>query len=203
MFDNKEHKKKYYQENKEKYSEYYRQYYQKNKDEIINRVKEYYKDNKEKIKKYIRCYRINNPDKEKVWRRKEYENNKDKRKILNREYHVKYFKKIGHAILKSLKGNKNGHHWETLVNFTLNDLIKHLKETMPNGYSWEDYLNGKLHLDHILPIRLFQYNTPDDEEFKQCWSLYNLQLLPAKENLSKRELINNPILLGLLLKEMV
>ena len=108
---------------------------------------------------------------------------------------------IHKAIWKSLKGNKMGRRWESLVNYTLNDLKKRLNKTMPEDNTWNDFMEGNLHIDHILPIKLFQFKTPEDKEFKQCWSLYNLRLLPAKENLSKNANITNPILLGLLLKE--
>jgi len=200
---NKKYLQKHYKENKDTILEEMRKYYQKNKDKIIKRVSQYYTDNIEKRKKYAKNYKINNPDKVKIWRKKDYINNKGKKKEYNVIYYKKYYKKIGLAISKSLKGNKCGHHWETLLNYTLKDLIKHLKKTVPKGYDWNDYINGKLHLDHILPIRLFQFNNPKDEEFKQCWGLYNLQLLTKKDNLSKGSSINNPILLGLLLKEMV
>jgi len=199
----KEYGKKHYRQNKEIILEQMKEYYQNNKDKIIKRVTQYYKDNKEQRIKYLKCYRVNNLEKKAMWDKKYKEKNKDKIKEYNRIYYKKYYKKIGLAISKSLKGNKNGHHWESLVGYTMNILIKQLKKTIPKGYNWNDYLKGKLHLDHILPIRLFKFKTPEDNEFKQCWSLYNLQLLPKKDNLSKRESINNPILLGLLLKELV
>ena len=109
--------------------------------------------------------------------------------------------RISSLINSSLKGNKAGRHWENLVGWTLIDLIRRLKKTIPQGYCWQDCFNGKLQIDHILPRRIFQFKTPEDKEFKQCWSLYNLRLLPAKENILKNANITNPILLGLLLKE--
>jgi hypothetical protein len=103
------------------------------------------------------------------------------------------------AIRKTLKNKKNNKSWENLVGYTVNDLKNHLEQTLPEGYTWQDYLDGKLHIDHILPQKLFVYNSPEDEDFKLCWSLDNLQLLPAEENISKKDSITNPILLGLLL----
>ncbi len=64
-------------------------------------------------------------------------------------------------------------------------------------------MNGALHIDHIIPIRAFTFNKPEDKEFKQCWSLWNLRLLTKEKNLKKNESFDNSILLGLLLKEMV
>jgi len=207
MFNEKEYMKGYckkrYEENKEVILEKMKGYYQENKDKIIERMTQYYKDNKEQKKEYLKYYRINNPDKRKRWDKKYRENNSDKINKYNTIYGEKYYKKIGYAISKSLKGSKAGRHWENLVDYTLEELIKHLKKNIPEGYTWQDYIKGKLHLDHILPLRLFQFKTSEDNEFKQCWSLYNLQLLTKGKNLSKRDSINNPILLGLLLKEMI
>lgn len=99
------------------------------------------------------------------------------------------------------RGVKNRIHWEYSVGYTLKDLERRLRKTIPNSYVWKDFLSGELHIDHIIPIRLFQFDSPEDKEFKQCWSLCNLRLLPSKENAAKRDKITNPILLGLLLKQ--
>lgn len=39
--------------------------------------------------------------------------------------------------------------------------------------------------DHARPIASFNFNSPDDKEFKDCWALSNLRPLEAKENMSK------------------
>jgi len=199
---NKEYGKKHYQENKEAMLEHMKEYYSQNRETILKRVKNYYQENKEGKKGYIKNYKINNPDKIRLWNKKYRENNREKLIEYCKNSYKKYYKKIGLAIGRSLKDNKAGRQWESIVGYTLSDLIKHLKSTIPEGYTWNDYLNGKLHIDHILPIRLFQFNSTEDEEFKQCWNLYNLRLLSEKDNKSKQDNINDPILLGLLLKEM-
>ena len=45
--------------------------------------------------------------------------------------------------------------------------------------------HGQWHIDHIKPVHLFNYKSTDDEEFKECWSLNNLQPLWAKDNFKK------------------
>ncbi|MBA7552117.1 hypothetical protein ES705_44671 [subsurface metagenome] len=92
---------------------------------------------------------------------------------------------MGKAIWQSLHSNKDRNHWETLVGYTIGDLIKRLKKTLPEGYTWQDYLSGKLHIDHIIPISVFNFTKPEHIDFERCWALSNLQLLPAKENLLK------------------
>ena len=50
--------------------------------------------------------------------------------------------------------------------------------------SWE--LMGKyIHIDHIIPITAFNFETYTDIDFKRCWSLSNLQPMYAFENKSK------------------
>ena len=99
---------------------------------------------------------------------------------------------MGSAIRKSLKGNKNGRHWEKLIGYTLKDLIKRLQKTIPEGYYWQDFLNGKLHIDHIIPMDAFNFIRPEHIDFKKCWALKNLQLLPAKENIGKGNRLTKP-----------
>ena len=95
------------------------------------------------------------------------------------------------AIRKALKRNhinKGGRSSVALVNYSLDDLEKHLKSTLPAGYDWErDFVEGKgiLHIDHITPVSVFNFKTINDPGFKKCFALKNLQLLPAIENIQK------------------
>lgn len=93
--------------------------------------------------------------------------------------------KIKFGIWHSLKGNKNGRSWLNLVPYTLKQLKKRLQSIIPLGYTWQDFLNGLLHIDHIRPISSFNFSKPEDIEFQQCWALNNLRLLPKRENLKK------------------
>lgn len=169
----------YSQENRDKISMYQKRYRLLNKDKLKEYGKQYFQENKERL----------------VKRTKEYVKTKGREKyILNRRL---YFRKrrlsprnrinlnISRAIHLALHEKKNGRKWESLVGYTLDKLFKRLEFTMPDGCSWDDYLNGKLHIDHIIPISAFQYNGPEDKAFKKCWNLENLRLLPAHENIIK------------------
>lgn len=85
-----------------------------------------------------------------------------------------------------LKGNKAGKSWEKLVGYTLADLVTRLRLTVPAGWTWQDFLEARLQIDHIVPVAAFRFSSADDPEFRKCWSLENLQLLPADENNAKR-----------------
>jgi len=102
-------------------------------------------------------------------------------------------KRIAAAMRKAIRQEKAGRTWESLVEYSMADLIDRLKETVPDGYSWEnDFINGKgiLHIDHKKPMSSFRFETAEDDNFKQCFALENLQLLPAIENMKKSAKLN-------------
>ena len=82
------------------------------------------------------------------------------------------------------KENKGGRHWEDLVGYSLDDLMINLETTFPEGYGWEDL--NKLEIDHIIPKSHFKYASTEDEEFKKCWALNNLQFLTIEDNRKKK-----------------
>jgi len=63
---------------------------------------------------------------------------------------------------------------------------------MPKGYCWQDFLEGKLHIDHKIPISAFNFTKSEHIDFKRCWALSNLQLLPARENIIKSNHLSKP-----------
>lgn len=154
-------KKQRYQDDRERILEQKRQYAQSHKKEIAEKNKKYNQNHKEKINGYRN--------------RKYKESPKFRLNIM-----------IGRAICRALKIkniSKANRHWESLVNFTLEELINHLESLFHTGMTWEN--QGKWHIDHIKPISLFDFKGVDDPEFKKCWSLENLQPLWAEENIKK------------------
>jgi hypothetical protein len=106
---------------------------------------------------------------------------------MNNRYHSNVNVKLSCCISSmmnySLNHNKNGHHWESLVNFTLDNLKIHLQNLFQPGMTWDNY--GKWHVDHILPITSFNILSYNDQDFKTCWNLKNLQPLWAEDNRKK------------------
>ena len=195
--DNPEKKKHWYEKNPEYMKEYQKQWYIKNKERLSEKYKKYRKENHELIKEWRRIYYEENREKvierNKQWQ-KDNSNCISKYLRNKRRTDLKFNlnRKILGAIYKSLRGNKKGRHWEDLVGYTLSDLIKRLKKTMPEGYTWKDYLKGRLHIDHIIPISAHNFTRAEHTDFKRCWALKNLRLLPAKENLIKNDKLFEP-----------
>lgn len=152
----------------------------------------HHRANKEKHNLQAKKWQKTNSEKAKATARLWNERNPEKRKKSNRASAAKRFLtfkgrltgNIKRAIYRCLKSGKYGHTF-SILGYSVKQLKGHLTKTMPQGYCWEDYLAGKLHIDHIIPISVHNFKTTEDIDFKRCWALKNLQLLPAFENLSK------------------
>jgi hypothetical protein len=144
-----------------------------------------------------RQYYKNNPELREMQKAR---NQTFERREYVRQYSLKKYREspqyrvnalMAKAIRDSLKKHKStetsGSKWLSYVNYSKQGLINHLKKSLENlpGYTWQDFMNGDLHIDHIKPKSLFNYNSPFHPEFALCWGLDNLQLLPAIENIKK------------------
>lgn len=106
---------------------------------------------------------------------------KRQRERLKRDPKYKLDRNVSKAIWDVLRGNKNGRKWEFLVGYTLDDLKKHLESKFDSKMTWENY-GEYWEVDHIIPKSYFKYKIPEDEEFKLCWCLNNLQPLSKERN---------------------
>lgn len=87
--------------------------------------------------------------------------------------------------LSATSSPKAGRPWESLVGYTAEDLRTHLESLFLPGMTWE---NRKLwHVDHVVPLFLWDYDGPEHPEFRAAWSLANLRPVWAKENLVKNK----------------
>jgi sugar-specific transcriptional regulator TrmB len=180
-----ERQKIYRAENLEKLRETNRRWYHDNVERAKKTSRKYHKENKDKVRELCKKWCEENPEKAREKRLKagrKYRNTTKGR--LNHN--------IGSGILDSLKqGSKGGHHWESLVNYTVNELKRHLEKQFKDGMTWDNY-GTYWHIDHKTPIAVFNYERPDDIDFHICWSLKNLQPLEKTKNLIKNAKIDKP-----------
>jgi len=171
--------KEWCRKNKERVQQYHKSWYQKNREKLLQQSKAYYQKNKERVLRRHRNYNRENKEKilpyKRVW--KKYKRKTDPKYRLDENMRT--------AISVSLKGKKAGQRWETLVNYTLKELMEHLEKQFNNKMSWDNY-GSYWAVDHVKPKSLFNYISPNDLEFKQCWSLKNLQPLEKIINIKKR-----------------
>lgn len=71
-----------------------------------------------------------------------------------------------------------------ILGFTIDRLMAHLEAQFAPGMTWENH-GAAWHIDHIRPLSSFNYETPQDAEFKAAWALTNLRPLWATDNLKK------------------
>jgi hypothetical protein len=208
--------KKRYEQKKDLIAAKNKERYERDKESILSQKKEYYGIKKETIKskkteryrkdptkikasskKMYEKYKILHPEKLKKWAKNYLSTHPDYaanyiRKKRRTDIRFKLSSNISCQIYFSLRANKSKRSWESLVGYTVEQLKEHLNKTLPQGYSWEDFLSGKLHIDHKTPKVAFNFRSPEDIDFKKCWALSNLQLLPDIENMKKGAKLSQP-----------
>lgn len=152
--------------------------------------------NPEKLKEYLSNWRVRNIEKERARGREKYRRKmasdpeairksgrlQDEKRRSTPKGRLENAISAGvHRGLK--KGAKAGRSTFVLLGYTVDDLRDHLDKLLADGMTWENY--GEWHVDHKIPRSAFNYTSPDDFDFKRCWSLKNLQPLWAADNIRK------------------
>jgi hypothetical protein len=156
--------KKYRDKNKERLDEYYKEWSKNKKDHRKEYLKQYREKNKEKIKEVKRTYQ------------------KEKRHTDPIYKLISNFRTAIYIVLKENKLDKYTNYFN-MVGYSAEQLKEHLEKQFKDGMNWENY--GEWHIDHIKPISSFIFETCDDEQFKVCWALENLQPMWGIENIKK------------------
>lgn len=85
----------------------------------------------------------------------------------------------------ALRQRKAGRTWESIVGYTLTELMGHLERQFMPGMNWVNRTNW--HIDHIVPLASFNFSVIDDSDVRGAWALSNLRPLWAVENIKKRD----------------
>lgn len=220
-----ESSKKWKEENAVRYAETMKLWKEANKDLIRKGQVAWKKANPERVLELAKCYREKHADALKVRSRACHVKRKveeaaytKKWQAENREKYLASARKSQakkratpkgalnnsmsssiHRCLKSGNG-KGGKSWRSLVDFTLDDLKSHLERRFKNGMSWGNY-GAVWHVDHKIPIAAFNFEKPEDIDFKRCWSLKNLCPLLSFDNWSKGAKLNKPFQPSLTIKD--
>lgn len=199
-----ENGKIYREKNKDEIRQRNNKYVLKNKNKIKLKQKQYALNNKNKIREYQKEYASNNKknisEYQKEWRLK----NKEKVKKNNKEYNQKNKIKINKMHVDKRKNNSDlriKHSVRTAFIQSFNRQMIRKKERFLsytgihideyiNHFNkfelWKNFCNNEnIHVDHIIPIALYDFNNP--EEVRKCWNPQNLRLIPAEENLIKKD----------------
>lgn len=152
--------------------EYKREYRAKNRERHKNQEKARYAANPEPRREAHNAWKIKNPERMAEAKRRCRSTPKGRVEANIRGY-----------IHKTItKGYKSAPTFKAL-GYTSAELMAHLEKNFLLGMTWENY--GAWHIDHKIPLSLFNYHSTDDFDFKIAWSLKNLQPLWAVDNLKK------------------
>ncbi|MFA5346530.1 MAG: hypothetical protein WC294_00165 [Methanoregula sp.] len=196
-----------------------RDWYLNNKERRSETVKNWKAENVEKVKEDQKRWLIENLDRsnevkrkwyadnkerilsvKKVWISKNIEKERERQKRIRSTPRGRLSKCVGGSMRNSLKARKAGRHWEDLVGYSLDDLMRHLEKQFKPEMNWDNH-GSYWHIDHKIPIAAFNYETPDDIDFKRCWSLKNLQPLWYVDNIRKSDNLEKPFQPSLALAE--
>lgn len=93
---------------------------------------------------------------------------------------------IGGRIRVAIKLAKGRRATESLLGYTIAELMSHLESKFQPGMTWENWAVDGWHIDHVRPVSSFSISSLDDPSLRECWALSNLQPLWAHDNLKKR-----------------
>ena len=162
-----------------------------NKQRVKENIRRWGKENSERRNRVNQLWRKNNPER---WRESYLRAGRKKRSTP----FGRLGKNIREEIRNSLRGNKSGRHWEYLVGYSLCELKSRLKKQFIEGMSWDNY--GEVwEIDHIIPVRVFNFENPKDIDFRRCFSLFNLRPLWKIDNRKKSGKIEKPFQPSLLI----
>lgn len=188
--------KKWKNEHRERVKELWQRWEKSEKSKIGHR--RWAAANRGKYRGYRAKWKEKNKDYSSTYYKKLMEENPEKRRFLSRQQQKRKYatlkgclnSRMTSNISASLDRSKSGRPWECLVGYTVDQLKKHLEGRFVEGMSWSN--RGQWHIDHKIPISAFNFNNPEDIDFKRCWALKNLQPMWAKENRMKKAKLEKP-----------
>lgn len=166
-----EYKKRYREAHKEETRKQWQQYYAAHKEELAEKQKKYSIEHPE------RHLRYRNKHRDEIRRKQKERTSRDPVYAFKRrqQYSVrKIFEKFG-----EVKKSKTSE----ILGCTPDFLYQYLIKTFERNYGcpWENRYLTEVHIDHIIPIG----SAKTIEEAKKLSNYKNLQLLKARDNLSK------------------
>lgn len=185
----------YREANREQRAEYNKRWDAANPDKLAAKQKTYRARHPERVRAGQKRYRAENPEflaeLKKKW-------NAANPEALLRHRKTRYSKPrnrldaaIRGRVWKTIRrGGKNGKRTFEALGYNRDLLMAHLEAGFTEGMTWENY--GGWHVDHIIPLSAFNYDTVDHIDFKRAWALDNLRPLWGDENMRKGSKLEAP-----------
>jgi hypothetical protein len=208
-------KRRHFEKNRDREMAKRKQHYEANKEEILQREKERRaakpkppkvprprmseEERKRRKSECDRRYRERNADKVKQRKSEHYERiGREQRRVWgNRAMATNPYYRLARNIrtrircaLKPSNAYK-ADRTEELLGCTISEFHAYFESLFTEGMTWELFMHGEIHIDHIIPCKLFDLTDPEQQ--KQCFSYRNLQPLWKVDNLKKGIKIINQI----------
>lgn len=153
---NPDKKREYHLKNEKRIKSYRKDYYNSNKKIVCDKVKEYAKLNRTKINSRIR----------------ERYNTK-----LKYDINFKLKLNLRISIRRALKKNIKSGRTIDILGCSVDEFKMHLESKFTKDMSWDNHGTYGWHIDHIIPISLFDLNLKSEQE--KCFHYTNMQPLWA------------------------
>lgn len=184
--------KAYGQKHKERLSKLAAEWRARNAERIRARYQHLPEEKKEEIRKRSRQWRAENRERKVEANRQWAQANRDKMAAYFRKSKDKrrsspvhrVYESVSAQIRNAITKGKAGRTWESIVGYSLSDLVAHLERQFIRGITWANY-GTAWHIDHIVPQADFELAGADDATIRACWCLSNLRPLASFENASK------------------
>ena len=76
-----------------------------------------------------------------------------------------------------------------ILPYSIEELMISIEKKFLDGMNWDNY--GMWHIDHMIPISKFNFDSINSNEFNECWSLDNLRPMWSLDNLSKNKYLTD------------
>ena len=155
---------------------------------ICDSRKLYRLNNIEKFKQKDLMYHSKNRIKKNIYLKKWQNKNRDNRKLkynIKRKTDINFLlrSRLHNRIRTALKRNSKKSSSEILLGCSINEFKIYFQSKFTKNMSWDHFLNGEIHIDHIKPCCKFDLSKKDEQ--LECFNYKNLQPLWVQDNLAK------------------
>lgn len=93
------------------------------------------------------------------------------------------YSKLKRGIYRAMGNKATGTDWYGKLGYSIDELKVHIEKQFLVGMSWDN--RDQWHIDHMIPICMFNIESVDSDEFKVCFAIQNLRPLWPKDNRDK------------------
>lgn len=109
--------------------------------------------------------------------------------LLNKNYNTNPYYNIIHRLRRrfniALKGRVKSGPTLRMLGMSKEEFKVYFESKFTEGMTWDAYLKGKIHIDHIIPCSFFDLSIPQNQAI--CFYYKNLQPLWGSDNASKQD----------------